>query len=116
VKAVLDSWLAAADVDAGIIFRCVGRTGREWGNRLSEKTVRWVVREYGKLAGIDSLAPHDLRRTCARLCHSAGGELEQIQYLLGHRSVTTERYLGSRQRLVQAVNDHIGIEPLDGSS
>jgi hypothetical protein len=25
-------------------------------------------------AGIDKLAPHDLRRTCARLCHLAGGE------------------------------------------
>ncbi len=60
-----------------------------------------VVREYAKLAGIDKLAPDDLRRTCARLCHSAGGELEQIQFLLGHRSVeTTERYFGSRQRLV----------------
>jgi integrase len=57
-----------------------------------------------------------LRRTCARLCHSAGGELEQIQFLLGHRSVeTTERYLGSRQRLVQAVNDRLGIEPPGGS-
>jgi len=31
--------------------------------------------------------------TCARLCHAAGGELEQIQFLLGHASVrTTERY------------------------
>jgi len=50
-------------------------------------------------------------------CHSSGGELEQIQFLLGHRSVeTTERYLGSRQRLVQAVNDHLGIEPLESSS
>ena len=48
----------------------------------------------------------------ARLCHSAGGELEQIQFLLGHRSVeTTERYLGSRQRIVHAVNDKLGIEP-----
>src|SRR4051812_28034135 len=28
------------------------------------------------------LAPHDLRRTCARLCHASGGELEQIQFLL----------------------------------
>jgi len=38
--------------------------------------------------------------------------LEQIQFLLGHRSVeTTERYLGSRQRLVSAVNDKIGLEP-----
>jgi integrase len=116
VKVAIDSWLAIAGIDTGIIFRCVSRTGHVWGNRLSEKAVWWVVREYAKLAGIDNLAPHDLRRTCARLCHSAGGELEQIQFLLGHRSVeTTERYLGSRQRLVQAVNDHLGIEPPGGS-
>ena len=116
VKVAIDSWLAIAGIDTGIIFRCVSRTGHVWGNRLSEKAVWWVVREYAKLAGIDNLAPHDLRRTCARLCHSAGGELEQIQFLLGHRSVeTTERYLGSRQRLVQAVNDHLGIEPPDGT-
>jgi len=57
------------------------------------------------------LAPHDLRRTCARLCHLAGGELEQIQFLLGHASVqTTERYLGCKQKLSQAVNDNIGLE------
>jgi integrase len=44
--------------------------------------------------------------------HSAGGELEQIQFLLGHVSVqTTERYLGCKQRIRDAVNDRIGIEP-----
>src|SRR3984885_7623944 len=32
-----------------------------------------------------------LRRTCAQLCHSTGGELEQIQFLLGHRSRTISR-------------------------
>jgi hypothetical protein len=38
--------------------------------------------------------------------HAAGGELEQIQFLLGHVSVaTTERYLGWNQRLQHAVND-----------
>ena len=32
--------------------------------------------------------------------------------LLGHRSVeTTERYLGSRQRIAHAVNDKLRIEP-----
>jgi hypothetical protein len=29
-----------------------------------------------------NLAPLNLRRTCARLCHASGGELEQIQSLL----------------------------------
>ena len=57
-------------------------------------------------AGLEHIAPHDLRRTCARLCHSAGGELEQIQFLLGHSSVqTTERYLGCKRRLGSPVND-----------
>ena len=64
------------------------------------------------IADIETLAPHDLRRTCARLCHVAGGELEQIQFLLGHVSVeTTERYLGSKQKLRHAVNDRMGLEP-----
>ncbi len=53
----------------------------------------------------------DLRRTCARLCHLASGELEQMQSLLGHPSVqTTERYLGCKQKLRHAVNDNLGLE------
>ena len=53
-----------------------------------------------------------LHSSCARLCQEAGGELQQIQMLLGHVSIqTTERYLGSKQRIRYAVNDRIGIEP-----
>jgi integrase len=70
-----------------------------------------VVRAAAARAGSDKLAPHDLRRTCARLCHLAGGELDQIQFLLGHVSIqTTERYLGCKQKLRIAVNDRLGIE------
>jgi site-specific recombinase XerD len=79
---------------------------------MTEKVVWHVVKQYAAKAGITKLAPHDLRRSCARLCHSARGELEQIQFLLGHVSVqTTEKYLGCKQRLREAVNDKIGIEP-----
>jgi integrase len=68
-----------------------------------------VVKGVAARAGIENLAPHDLRRTCARLCHLSGGELDQIQLLLGHVSIqTTERYLGCKQKLRIAVNDKIG--------
>ena len=59
--------------------------------------------------------PRGLRagfRLDAMICRATGGELEQIQFLLGHVSVqTTERYLGCTQRIASAVNDRIGIEP-----
>jgi site-specific recombinase XerD len=112
VKAAIDDWSAVAHIEDGLIFRCVTHSGTVWGSSISEKVVWWVVRQAAQKAAIEKVAPHDLRRTCARLCHSAGGELEQIQFLLGHRSVeTAERYLGSRQRIVHAVNDKLGIEP-----
>jgi len=47
----------------------------------------------------------------AKLCRKAGGELEQIQLLLGHASMrTTERYLGTEQNLSVSVNDGLGLE------
>jgi hypothetical protein len=51
------------------------------------------------------------RRTAAKLCRVKGGELEQIQFLLGHESiVTTERYWGSEQDLKNAANDALVFE------
>ena len=85
--------------------------GTIWGAEMTEKVVWHVVKQYAGKVGILKLAPHDLRRSCARLCHSAGGELEQIQFLLGHVSIqTTERYLGCKQRFRDAFNDHIGLQ------
>ena len=65
---------------------------------ITANVVWYAVKRCAERAGINNLAPHDLRRTCARLCHSSGGEEEQIQFLLGHASVQTpERYIGSKQ-------------------
>jgi site-specific recombinase XerD len=112
VKSELDEWLAAAAIVRGRLFRRVNKAGRAWGEGLTEKAVWHIVKEAANCVGVAKLAPHDLRRTCARLCHASGGELEQIQFLLGHVSVqTTERYLGCKQRIRSAVNDRIGIEP-----
>ena len=79
---------------------------------MTEKLAWHVVKEFARKTRVNNVAPHDFRRTCARRCRAAGGELEQIQFLLGHISVqTTERYLGCTQRIASAVNDKIGIEP-----
>jgi len=112
VKAAIDEWKEASGITEGAIFRSINRTGRVWGNGMTAKVLWEVVRNAASKAGITRLAPHDLRRTCARLCHLAGGELDQIQFLLGHVSIqTTERYLGCKQKLRNAVNDRLGIEP-----
>jgi len=44
------------------MFRRVTRAGTVWGSGLSEKVVWHVVGQYARKAGIDKLAPHDLRR------------------------------------------------------
>jgi integrase len=112
VKHHVDAWTAAAAITHGAVFRAINKAGRIWGDGMLPKVLWDVVRAAAARAGIDKLAPHDLRRTCARLCHLAGGELDQIQFLLGHVSIqTTERYLGCKQKLRVAVNDRLGIEP-----
>ena len=112
VKAAIDTWTSAAGITEGAVFRAINKTGRIWGNGMTPKVLWDVVRAAAARADISKLAPHDLRRTCARLCHLAGGELDQIQFLLGHVSIqTTERYLGCKQKLRIAVNDTLGIEP-----
>jgi site-specific recombinase XerD len=111
VKATIDVWATIANIKTGRLFRCVNKTGSIWGRGITEKVVWCMVQECAAKAKLERLAPHDLRRTCARLCHESGGELEQIQFLLGHVSVqTTERYSGCKQRLREAVNDKIGLD------
>src|SRR5205809_217145 len=110
-KDALDLWISAARVTQGKIFRAVSKTGKVWGEGLSQNVVWYVVRSCCRRAGLDHIAPHDLRRTCAKLCYDSGGELEQIQFLLGHVSVqTTERYLGCKQNLGSPVNDRFNLK------
>jgi integrase len=109
VKQAVDLWSEAAGITGGRILRSLNRHGQITGDSLSPQAVLAVAVGYGQQLGL-RLRPHDLRRTCAKLCRSGGGELEQIQLLLGHASIqTTERYLGTRQNLADAPNDRLGL-------
>ncbi len=110
VKVAIDAWTRATKLTDGYVLRPVNRAHRASGQRLGEKAIWQMLRRYATVVGVPAIAPHDARRTCAKLCRAAGGQLEQIQLLLGHASVqTTERYLGTKQELVHAPNDGIKI-------
>jgi site-specific recombinase XerD len=110
VKVAIDAWTSAVGLADGRVFRPVNRGDKIQGESMSEKVVWQMLQQYATDAGVPGIAPHDCRRSCAKLCRAAGGELEQIQLLLGHASVqTTERYLGTKQDLVHAPNDAIKL-------
>jgi integrase len=111
VKNAIDAWTVVAGVTEGHLFRPVNRGDQVCGLQMSEKVVWQMLKTYVAGAGLPDIAPHDLRRTTAKLCRAAGGELEQIQLLLGHSSVqTTEQYLGTKQDLAHAPNDAIKLK------
>ena len=113
-KNAIDAWTLVAGVTEGHLFRPVNRGDQVCGDRMSEKVVWQMLKTYVVAAGLPDIAPHDLRRTTAKLCRAAGGELEQIQLLLGHSSIqTTERYLGTKQDLAHAPNDAIKLKLTD---
>ena len=75
MKHEIDGWLDVAGIEKGPSSRRVLANGRMGKDALSERTVWQLVREYAAHIGIGELAPHDLRRTAAKLCRSKGGEL-----------------------------------------
>jgi integrase len=109
VKVHVDAWVEAAGLTSGPLFRNMRKGGVVLDTPLADNAIWELVKTYSQQAFPEKkggVAPHDLRRTCAHLCREEGGELEQIQALLGHSSIaTTERYLGTVQKLARAVND-----------
>ena len=65
VKQTLDDWLLAAGIVTGRVFRRVCRAGKTWGDRVTERVVWHVVKEYASKLNHARLAPHDLRRYAA---------------------------------------------------
>ena len=109
-KVVVDQWSAASGLANGPVLRAVNKSGRVLEDVIiSAQSVFNVVRGYGIDLAL-KIAPHDLRRTFAKLAHVGHAALEQIQLSLGHSSIlTTERYLGVRQNLADAPCDHLGL-------
>ena len=87
VKLRIDEWVCGAggagldrSQSGGKLFRPVSKAGKLNGDSIQDEKGIWqIVVAYARQTSLGKLAPHDLRRTCAKLCRKAGGDLEQIQ-------------------------------------
>lgn len=109
-KQAIDSWTYSARIDEGFIFRRVNKGGNLMGVRFTDQAIYNIIVSYAEKLEKQGIAPHDLRRTFAKLAHKGGSPIDQIQLSLGHDSIqTTEKYLGVEQDLTDAPCDHLGL-------
>jgi site-specific recombinase XerD len=109
-KAAIDEWSKASGVADGLVFRAVNKGDRVVGGGITPQAIYNVIVGYAEELKQKGVAPHDLRRTFAKLAHKGGSAIDQIQLSLGHESIqTTEEYLGVEQDLTDAPCDHLGL-------
>lgn len=109
-KAAIDEWSRASGVSKGLVFRAVNKGDRVVGGGITPQAIYNIIVGYAEDLRKQGVAPHDLRRTFAKLAHRGGAAIDQIQLSLGHESIqTTEEYLGVEQDLTDAPCDHLGL-------
>lgn len=96
----IPTWAAKA-IDNWRITALQTKRYSKWVFGVGYYRIHQLVAEYASAIGV-RLAPHDLRRTMAKLLRANGAELEQIQGMLGHQSlINTQLYLGGVLELRQ---------------
>lgn len=103
----LRAWLAAAEIDRGLIFRGVTRHGTLRSSALSGEAVRLIVVKRAQMAGIkatllEPVSPHGLRAGFITSAYRNGVPDEEIMGHSRHRSLTTMRSYVRRSKLSHA--------------
>lgn len=84
--------VVVGDRDTGPILQGSGRAGH-----LGQRQAYDLITECALVAKVKNCTPHTLRHTAATLALAQGAPLEDVQELLGHRSIaTTLRYVRGR--------------------
>lgn len=78
-----------------------------YGRKLSDQTIRRLLKNYLKKAGLDpSLTPHSIRHSFATHLLNHGAHLRAVQELLGHKNIsTTQIYTHVTTERLQNVYD-----------
>ncbi len=114
-KALVDIWLERSGIQSGPVFRSVRWNEKKQklalgSGKLTPALLFQLVKKYGMQIGRSQIAPHDLRRTFARLAYEGEAPIKQIQIALGHANQqTTEVYVNALQDLQMSPSDVLGL-------
>jgi integrase len=103
----VQTWLTAAGITAGSVFRPVTKGGIVGAAGLSASAVRSIVMAYARRAGLDPAAygAHSLRAGFVTSAAAAGASVFKMQAVSRHRSMDV---LAGYVRDADAFRDHAG--------
>ena len=89
----LKKWIEISKIASGPVFRRFSKGSKLTNNRLTDQTVALLIKEYLKLAGIDSknYSGHSLRSGFATSAAESGVEERSIMAMTGHKSTEMVR-------------------------
>jgi len=89
----LKKWIEVSSIKSGPLFRRFAKGSKLTESRLTDQTVALLIKEYLKLAGIDSenYSGHSLRSGFATSAAESGAEERSIMAMTGHKSTEMVR-------------------------
>ena len=89
----IQRWIEISKINSGPLFRRFIKGSKLSKNRLTDQTVALLIKEYLKLAGIDSknYSGHSLRSGFATTAAESGVEERSIMAMTGHKSTEMVR-------------------------
>jgi integrase len=107
----LKNWLAVAGIEAGHLFRAVGKGSRVGQAALSDKSVANRVKHYAGQVGLDTadFAAHSLRAGFVTSAAEAGASIFKMAEVSRHRSTDV---LAGYVRSANLFKDHAGANLL----
>jgi site-specific recombinase XerD len=89
----LKKWIEVSNIKSGPLFRRFAKGSKLTESRLTDQTVALLIKEYLKLAGIDSknYSGHSLRSGFATSAAESGAEERSIMAMTGHKSTEMVR-------------------------
>jgi integrase len=102
-RAEIAGWLEVRGRQPGPLLCSINKAGTLRRRRLAESSVNFILARIAARAGVDGLAPHDVRRTWVGRLLDAGADISAVQRLAGHSRVdTTQRYDRRGERAAEA--------------